>query len=263
MLDGHLFVDIHCHLAEPKQGIYGRLGQTPEELLERMDENGVDYTVVFSMVNNAGLAPEEISRANDYILDAINKYPNRLIGFCLTTPRHGEACLKEIRRCVEGGMKGIKLHPHLLGYYPVDGEVMDPLMRLAEELKLPVLIHSDINSKRCNPYQVARLAQRYPNVNVIMAHWGMDSDFVHFVPDLVKGIPNLYLDTSCTPNLPEVIFSRPSYTIPDQLLFGSDGPTLSIEVEICKLRIAEKRHGMDPEGKRKLLGANAAKLLGL
>ena len=160
-------------------------------------------------------------------------------------------------------MKGIKLHPHLLGYYPIDGPLMDPLMQLARELGVPVLTHSDVNSTRCSPYQVVRLAQRYPDVPVIMSHWGVDPDFVHFVPELVKGLPNLYLDTSCTPNLPEVIFARPSRTIPDQILFGSDGPTLAIEVEIAKLRVAERRYGMDPEGKRKLLGANAARLLGL
>lgn len=262
MLDGCLFVDVHCHLAPLRKGYYGTLGQTPEQLLERMDKNGVDYAVVFPMVNNAGLCIDDIKRANDYILTAINKYADRLIGFCLITPMHGEAAIEEIQRCVKAGVRGIKLHPHIHGYYPIDGEVVRPVMEAAREFKLVVTVHSDINSKRCNPYQVLRLAKAFPEVPVIMAHMGMDSDFVHFVPDLVRGIDNLYVDTSDTPNLPEFVYSRPSRVIPDQVLFGSDMPTLSIEVEICKLRVAEEFYGgLDPVGKRKLLGENAARLL--
>ena len=263
MLDNNLFIDVHCHLAKPTVGMYGKLGQTPEELIQRMEENGVDHTVVFSMVNNAGLSVEDISRANDYIIEAVNKYPKLLTGFCLTTPRHGDGALKEIRRCVDAGLKGIKLHPHLLGFYPVDGDLMDPMMELAGTLSLPVLTHSDVNSKRCSPYQVARLAKKFPDITVIMAHWGMDSDYVHFAPQLLVDQKNLYLDTSDTPNLPEFIFSKPSYEVPDQVLFGSDGPTLAVEVEIAKLRVAENRYGMDPDGKRKILGDNAARILGL
>jgi len=263
MLDNCFFVDIHCHLAKPSVGMYGKLGQSPDELIERMNENGVDYTVVFSMVNNAGLTPDELSRANDYVIEAIKKFPDRLIGFCLTTPRHGEHALKEINRCLNAGLQGIKLHPHLLGYFPIDSALLDPIMQEARSHSLPVLTHSDVNSKRCSPFQVAILADKYPEVPVIMAHWGMDSDYVHFAPQLVKNRKNLFLDTSCTPNLPEFIFSRPSYEIPDQVLFGSDGPTLAIEVEIAKLRVAEKRYGMDPIGKKKILGKNAARILGI
>ena len=264
MLDGCVFVDVHCHLAPLRKGYYGLLGQTPEQLLERMDKNGVDYAVVFPMVNNAGLSLEEIKRANDYIIEAVNRYPQRFVGFCLSTPMYQEKAIEEVERCVKAGLKGIKLHPHIHGYYPVDGEIMRTLMEAAREFRLVITVHSDANSKRCNPYQIARLARRFPDVPIIMAHMGMDSDFVHFVPDLIKGIDNLFVDTSDTPNLPEFVYSIPSRVIPDQVLFGSDMPTLSIEVEIYKLRVAEEIYGgLDPVGKRKLLGENAVRLLGI
>src|SRR5690606_22216388 len=118
-------------------------------------------------------------------------------------------------------------------------------------------------SKRCSPYQVKRLAQRHPDVNIAMAHWGCDADFVHFIPELIADTPNLFAETSNTPNLPEFIFARPSHSIPDQILLGSDAPTLSIEVDLAKLRVAEELYGVDPVGKAKLLGLNAARILGL
>lgn len=263
MVDGLIAVDVHVHIAPPRKGMYGVLGQSPEQLIERMDRNGIDYSVVFSMVNTAGLDPDSIRAANDYVIEAVRRYPDRLVGLCLTTPRHGEAALEEVRRCIASGLRGIKLHPHLLGYYPIDGEIVYPLVELARELKVPILTHSDANSKRCNPYQVVRLAQRFPDVPIIMAHMGMDSDFVHFVPALVKDVPNVYLDTSDTPNLPEFIFARPAKLIPDRILFGSDGPTLSVEAELKKLEVAEALYGLTREEKARILGLNACQLFGL
>lgn len=263
MIDGSPVVDVHVHIGRETKGIYGVLGQSPETLIARMDRNGIDYSVVFSMVNTVGLEHAGIQACNDYVIEAVQKYPDRLIGLCLTSPRHGQKALDEVRRCIDAGLKGIKLHPHLLGYYPIDGDLMDPFMELARELKVPVLTHSDINSLRCNPYQVLLLADRYPDVPVIMAHWGVDPDFVHFVPKLVKDHPNVYLDTSCTPNLPEVIFARPAKLIPDKILFGSDGPTLSVEVELKKLEVAEELYGLTKEEKGKILGENALRVFGI
>ena len=260
MIDNYPVVDVHVHIGRETKGIYGILGQSPETLIDRMDRNGIDHTVCFSMVNTAGLEHAGIQKCNDYVIEAVNKYPDRLIGLCLTSPRHGQKALDEVRRCVDAGLRGIKLHPHLLGYYPIDGELMDPFMELAQELDIPVLTHSDINSKRCTPYQVVLLADRHPNVPVIMSHWGMDPDFVHFVPQLVKDHSNVYLDSSCTPNLPEFIFARPAKVMPNRLLFGSDGPTLSVEVELKKLEVAEELYGLTKEEKGKILGENAMKL---
>src|SRR5690606_29427309 len=120
------------------------------------------------------------------------------------------------------------------------------IMEKAKELGFVVITHSDVNSKRCSPYQVKRLAQRHPDVNIAMAHWGCDADFVHFIPELIADTPNLFAETSNTPNLPEFIFARPSHSIPDQILLGSDAPTLSIEVDLAKLRVAEELYGVDP-----------------
>ena len=131
------------------------------------------------------------------------------------------------------------------------------------ELNFTILTHSDFNCKRCTPYQVARLAQRFPKVPVIMAHFGMGSDCVRTVPDIVKGIENLYVDTSDTPNMPEAIYVDSVKVIPDNVLFGSDSPTLSPEVELYKVEVAQKLFGLTETQKRKILFENAARLFSI
>jgi predicted TIM-barrel fold metal-dependent hydrolase len=44
------------------------------------------------------------------------------------------------------------------------------------------------------------------------------------------------------------------------MLFGSDAPTLSPEVELKKVEVAEELYGLTKDEKRKILGGNAARL---
>jgi predicted TIM-barrel fold metal-dependent hydrolase len=92
---------------------------------------------------------------------------------------------------------------------------------------------------------------------------GMNSDVTFYVADYVKDAPNVYLDTSCTPNEPESVFVVPIRTIPNRVLFGSDGPTLSVEAELRKLEVAEELYGLTPDEKPVILGGNAAGLFRL
>jgi len=260
MIEGMLVIDMHNHVFKPQKTIYGVYGQTPENLIERMDKNGIDKALIYPGV---GITPEEFKEADNYIIEAVKKYSDRLIGGCCVTPLHGQFSLEELERCANAGLRGVKFLPHMHGYYPIDTEIMNPLMKLIDELKMIVTIHSDFDHKRCTPYQIVRLAQRFPQVNIVMAHMGMNSDCTHFVPDLVKDVKNVILDTADTPNLPEYVYARPVRTLPDRIVFGSDSPTLSPEVELKKIEVAEELYGLTKEQKKKILGENAARVLGL
>lgn len=249
-------IDVHNHISKSIPHTAKCHIQSYEELIKRMDSNGIDRAVIFPR----GHAREDFKSANDYIIEAINNYPKRFIGFCFETPVHHELAIQEIERCAKAGIRGIKLLPHAHGFYDINGLDMDPLMKKAEELNFTILTHSDFNCKRCTPYQVANLAKRFPKVPVIMAHFGMDSDCVRTIPSIVKGIENLYIDTSDTPNMPEAIYVDSVKVIPDNVLFGSDTPTLSPEVELYKVEVAQKLFGLTEKQKRKILFENAARL---
>ena len=54
-----------------------------KELLRDMDEEKVQRSVIFGFPWEN---PEHYRRHNDYILESVDRYPGRLIGFCCVTP---------------------------------------------------------------------------------------------------------------------------------------------------------------------------------
>lgn len=262
MIDGMLVVDVHNHVGEFR-GVWGLLRQTPEELLKRMDKNGIDVSVIFPFPSGLMLH-EDFRSANDYILNGAKEDPKRLIPFCTVTPMHGQFAVDEMKRCAEMGAKGIKLYPPGHGFYPLDSPLMDPIMTEAQRLGLVVLTHSDFNTKICTPFHAARLAERFPEVPLIVAHFGEDPDVCHWVPDIVERTPNVILDTSCTPDIPESIYILPIEKIgAERVAFGSDTPTVSPEVNLTKLKVAEELYGLTENAKRNILGLTAARILRL
>src|SRR5690606_32383211 len=107
MIDGHFTVDFHVHLSKRVVGMYGELGYSADECIDRMARNGIDHSVVFPMVNTAGLTPDTVGEANDFVIEAVRRYPDVLTGFALVTPRHGDWALEEMERCAAEGFKGI------------------------------------------------------------------------------------------------------------------------------------------------------------
>jgi hypothetical protein len=258
---GDIFVvDMHSHAYVPTQTIWGIIGQTFDEQVARMDRNGIDLSISMATFS---LTPEDQRKQTDYTAEAIRNYPDRLIGVAWITPLWGDRALDEIRYAAAKGLRGMKLYAHGQGNFPVDTPLLDPVVDLCEELGWFVIIHTDVDSKVNNPHLALRLAKRHPGVKFNFSHMGMNSDVTHFVPEWVKDAPNVYLDTSCTPNLPQFVFKTPMSVIPDRMMFGTDAPTLSPEVELYKLRIAEELYGVTEEEKRKILGLNACRFLGI
>jgi predicted TIM-barrel fold metal-dependent hydrolase len=273
MIDDMLVIDAHCHASPaPTAGIlktgWGGLYQcTIEELLKRMDKNGVDMAVILPSGNK--VFPEDVKILNDWCAKIAKKYSKRLIGFCIINPLHGDFSIKEIERCANLGLKGIgEITP--IHHVPIDSPIFDSIVERAQELNMPITIHSDFNCPWNTPERFARLAKKYPKCKLIMAHMGMSPDLIHYVPDIVKDVPNVFLDSSATPELPESVFTRPVRELgKNRVILGSDWPTLSIECELAKIKVAEEYgpvHGwgykpLTKEEKRHILGLNMAKIL--
>lgn len=266
MIDGIFVIDAHNHInpgiRKEYYGVDVGYFQTADQLVNRMNTNGIDMAVVMSSGSGL-LSIDHLRRANEYVAESIKKHPNRLIGWCIVSPLLGEWMIEELKRYVSTlGFKGIKLLPHLHGFYPVDSEIVHPFIEEAAKLKIPVTIHSDFNNKRCTPYQVVSLAERFPEVTFLMAHMGMDPDQIHWIPSIVKKAKNVYLETSCTPNLPKSVYVNPCRILgPERVIFGSDSPSLSPEVELKKVEIAEKIYGLTKYEKELILGKNIAEIL--
>ena len=125
---GELFPDPRARMA------------TADELIEAMDSDGVDASVVMGMGwTDHGLARE----VNDYIAESVRRYPGRLYGFCGVNPAWGESAAREAERCAAAGLVGVgELHPDTQGYDIGDERTMAPLMEAARHLGLIVTTHS-------------------------------------------------------------------------------------------------------------------------
>jgi predicted TIM-barrel fold metal-dependent hydrolase len=259
MIDGMTVVDGHVHIGELKAERHGFKRFTAEDLVAKMDRLGIDRAVVQHLISPLW-EQEEIKKGNNVTVEAVWNFPDRFVGLAVINPKHGRFAEQEARRCLEAGLKGLKIQPAIHGYYPVDGEIMDPIMRVAERAGVPLVTHSDWNAKCCTPYQVARLAQRFPTVPIVMLHMGMDPEMLLHVPDVVGPFKNIYVDTSQTPDLPHAVYVNGARRIgADRLLFGSDAPVVSVECNLTKINVAEEM-GLSKEAKRKILGENALKL---
>jgi uncharacterized protein len=256
-------IDDHCHLGEMTDGHAGIRRFLSDDLIARMDRNGIDKTIVCHLILPLR-EREDFARGNNLILEAVQKYPDRLAGLCVINPKHGQYAQQEARRCLASGMTGIKLHPILHGFYSISGECVNPIMEIAEEAHVPIVTHSDFHVTCCTPYEVARLAARFPRVTVVMLHMGIDPAGLAHIPDIVAPVSNLVVDTSLTADLPHGVYVNSVRTLgADRVLFGSDGPIVSIEANLAKLAVAEQTYGLTRDEKRMILGANAARVFGI
>lgn len=237
---------------------------TAEELIDSMDEQGVDVSVAL----NIGWVSHELCvRSNDYILEAISRYPGRLIGFCTVQPRAGEKALAELERCIKAGIKGIgELRPDTQGADLANTELWRPLAEMAEKHHLLLLLHSSEpvghqypGKGSITPDKLYRFICEFPQLQVIGAHWGGGLPFYALMPEVASALLNTYFDTAASPLLyrSQIFKHVIELAGAEKILFGSDYPLIPsgrLIKEISSLDLA-------PEVQSMILGGNAQQLL--
>ncbi len=125
-----------------------------------------------------------------------------------------------------------------------------------------MFIHSDFHSKVCSPYEIVGLARAFPKAKILLGHFGLDQDLCDRAPSIVQDSPNVHLDTSQTADQPEAIFVSSTAKLgPDRILFGSDAPVLSPEVNLKKLEVAVDYFHLTRNVAEAILRGNAVRLL--
>jgi predicted TIM-barrel fold metal-dependent hydrolase len=249
-------IDLHSHI-----GFYRGTEYTPDDWLRRMDRNGIGRAMVLHFMSGL-VERQDFVQANDYVRKAVHSHLDRFIGMCVVSPLHGRFATEEFDRCVENGFSGLKLDPAKHGPFSLRTEVVRELMHKAESHNIIVFIHSDFNSPVCTPYEVVALAASFPNVKMILGHFGLDQERCMLVPSIVRETGNLYLDTSQTPDNPKAIYISPVEEVGiRRLVFGSDAPLISPEVNLKKLEVAMDLYHLRIEDARAILRDNACSLL--
>jgi len=247
------------HYSPPKAKI-----ATAEELIASMDEAEVNLSVAL----NIGWASPELCReTNDYILDSVSRYPDRLIGFCSIQPRAGDAAVAELERCAKAGARGIgEMKSDIQGFDLADKATMKPVVDTMIKYDMILLTHSSepvghqyIGKGSITPDILYSFILGFPDLKLVCAHWGGGLPFYALMPEVAKALTNVFFDTAATIFLYQPqIFKQVSEIIgSEKILFGSDYPLISPSRIITQIQSLE----LPEEDKSKILGDNAQKLL--
>ena len=239
---------------------------TVEDVVGAMDEDGVTTAVVMGIGwTDSGLARE----TNDYIVESVQRYPARLVGFAAVSPAWGAPAAREARRCAEAGLRGVgELHPDLQGFDLGDQHTMAPLMDVLHEYHLLLTTHTSEpvghlyqGKGQTTPEVVWRFLQNFPDANVVLAHWGGGLPFYALMPEVAQALRNVYFDTAASPFLytPRVFPVVASLVGADKILLGSDYPLLRPRRLIRQV----EESGLSEADREAVLGGNAARLLGV
>lgn len=236
-------------------------GRTPEESIARSlriaDRMGIQRVVVSMGVSHAyDPSPEQMRRQNDDVLRAIRHAPDRVFGYVYLNPKHRDASLAELDRCVgDGPMVGVKLWVAVRCNDPC----LDPIVRRAAELKAPILQHTFFRAGgnlpgESTPADLAELAARHPNASLICAHSGADWERGIRAIRAAKNVATDVCGFDPTAGVVEMAVRELGAR---RVLYGSDFPGRSFASQLAKV------YGADvPEPARRLiLGENLRRML--
>jgi predicted TIM-barrel fold metal-dependent hydrolase len=220
---------------------------SPAQLLEMVDEAAA-RAVVFPLQE-----PDGYRGPNADVLAAAAESDGRLVAFARLDP-HDEP-LAEARRGLAAGARGFKLHPRA-ERFPLDTPALAEVWALADEQRLPVLVHAGRGIPALGVHAVD-LCERHPGVRMILAHAGI-SDLA-WIGARAQQLPNLYFDTSWWS--PADLLALFATVPPGQILYASDAPYGRIPSgTLATLRIA-RQSGLDDEQIRLVLGGQMHRLL--
>ncbi len=236
---------------------------TVEELIARMDETGVDESWIFGFsFRDPGLC----RLCNDYVIDAVRRYPDRLKGFACVPPMT-RGFVAEIERCADAGLVGVgELFPQGQNFALDDARQTWRLASVLEDRGLILNVHTaepvghDYAGKgNVGPKEAAGFCMNHPNVKVIFAHFGGGLWLYETMPEMKLYLKNARYDTAAWPFLygPEILAAAKAAGVLDKMLFGTDWPIL----DRARFQSRIEGCGLDDEEISAFLGGNAEKFL--
>ncbi len=276
-----LVIDSHTHMFPPQvrerpgelgdgeaafRLMFGRGDQRmsdPESMLSEMDAAGVDMAVLCPF---PWATLERCAENNDYLLEVAAARPDRFLPFAVTNPALGKRALAEARRCLEAGARGLgELHAQPQGFDPLDLGVTAPLVELAMDFGVPLMLHvneplgHDYPGKGpVTPEVIYRFLLAFPHVDLILPHWGGGLPFYELMPEVARACARVHYDSAASPYLYRSDIYRLAAAAAGarKILFATDYPLLPYG-----RTLPDARAGMEDAAlQREVLGGNAARL---
>jgi predicted TIM-barrel fold metal-dependent hydrolase len=277
-----MIIDFHTHIFSPqvvrqrdkyieRDPVFRLLYANPKaklatasDLIQAMDEQGIDMAVV---QNIQWSSPELCAESNDYIMEAIAQYPDRLTGFGMVQLDSPDTALPELERCIKYGLKGVgevRLSPAILKrtdlLATVIREIINSNLILLTHTSEPVG-HLYPGKGDISPEALYPLISDFSELKLVCAHWGGGLPFYALMPEVKRAMENVFFDSAASPFLyePQIFKQTAQLVGAHKILFGSDYPLLSPE------RVLKQINNLDlPEETVELMTAgNACRVLDL
>jgi uncharacterized protein len=246
--------DLHGHIATVP-------GRTPDERMARFvelaDRMGIERLCVYMGQQwSHDPSPDNMRQQNDDVLQALSHWHHRAFGFVYLNPKHVEASLAEIDRCIRNGpMVAVKLWVAK----KCSDQELDPIVEAATKLKAVIFQHTWVKSTGNEPGEsipsdLVQLAQRHPNATIICGHTGGDWE-----PSIrtIRAHKNIYTDLAGFDPTAGVTEMAVRELGAERVLYGSDAGGRSFASQLSKVYSAN----ISDHAKKLILGENLKRLL--
>lgn len=238
--------DAHTHMGRnDPDGVTG----TPEEVLGGMDDAGFRRALIFAQHEPAGYPA-----ANDAVLAACAASGGRLLSLGRIDP-NAPGAIREAKRCLDAGARGIKLHPRS-DAFGLPHPVVDEVTALVAARQGIVLFHAGRGIPVLG-LAAARLARENPGASIILAHAGISD--LGLLPHEAAALPNLFFDTAWwqVADLLHLMTSVP----PARILYASDMPYGPGRFAALLMLRTARAAGHAPEVVRAMAGGQLGRLV--
>jgi len=244
-LDFHFEMDSHAHLGQHSGFLI--IDSSAEGVIRAQDRLGVDLTAASSLEGTlAGW-----QRGNDVVIDAVQRFPNRIFGYITVNAHDPDSVLAECERCWDGGCRGLKLHTGQ--GFDYDHPALQPALEFANGKGCPILCHvwgTELD-------HMEALIERYGTSTWILAHAG--SHLPERYVEVACKYPNAVLETCfsvCPKGLVEWLVKEAGE---DKVIWGSDLDFMGSPNQIGRVLFADLSESI----KKKLLCDNARRVFRL
>ena len=280
-----MIIDSLTHISTQEDDVMGWGPRfLAEDLIQQMDAPRrvlgqparIDRAVVFPAWGlTVPTSPLSFKEQHAYVLESVDRYPDRLIGGAIIHPRlWNDDVARQLEDMVANHQfRMLYINPSLHKFWlpiktPSEGEgsrkLLFPIFEAARRLKLPVMIHLG-EQPYALPATADYIAGAFPDVTIIIAHMGTQGEVYTLEALLVaEHHPNVWMETSFSQvhMLIETVHTIGA----ERVIFGSNCPPLE---PTQQLMMVEEALSLEPpigmslpvEGVRKVMGGNLARLL--
>lgn len=193
---------------------------------------------------------------NRLIANVVQLYPDHFSGLGTVNPRQTKEAIKEMHICLDQtGMIGMKFHPWLQAFSPLEKSFMD-LAAEAEQRRTMFFFH-DGTPPYTEPLQIAEVAAKYPDLTVVMGHTGLN-DFWRESLLAAQKYDNIWLCFCACPfwGMKETVQAMNG----ERIIWGSDYPLANQVDTLDRIRHVEYLPCSD-NMKQRILHDNAIQLM--